>query len=571
MNTDTNYTVHPFHHIPSNKFYNRLLVKPHRTPEIVHDNGLVTPAGESKLCDVGTVYAVSPDSTFKKGDEIEYAKIDRAPGEHLDSVSIDGEEYDVIFENEVWSVNDHPHNRIFAIPVTNYAIGEEQLVIDKHTKNITQKAIIHSCPPQYGLKPGDRIEYRKPEGGMNMEAIVNNQLMHVLFEGDIFLVNDKAAPYRIVIKIDMAAQRLKRTSAEGGLVRSPLFIAMLHNLQYAEVMDIGVEAQKMYPDLKVGDTAIIHHSIESQAYRLIGKKDGAHGTPLYEYRIINCWEEKAREIFGKVFLNKDRKSYRSVKPLNKNIFCEWTFEPLEEISSDNPYLDIMGDLRKYKNLEEFKSVLAHKKAAAAEKAKQKISGIKNAMNMVDTMSGEDKVAPLRAELIRIQREETATVQALSKNHLLILTKFTQLEENGTMSPDRYLICTHEELYPINILGRKFIIAHPDFVIASTNKSMNVKITDIRPKKGIIFVRPIIEEATSGLVVPEAAREKPSRGLVAAFNPEERYFLGEEVLFRKHAGLEQEIGGDKYLILKENDVLAQVNTSISESENDGSGV
>lgn len=91
--------------------------------------------------------------------------------------------------------------------------------------------------------------------------------------------------------------------------------------------------------------------------------------------------------------------------------------------------------------------------------------------------------------------------------------------------------------------------------------MNVKIEDIQPKKGILFIHPIEEELGMDLVVPQGAREKPQRGKVVAAHPEDIYKEGQEVLFRKGTGLEQEIGGVKYFILRENDCLAGIATPV----------
>ncbi|MBV8258370.1 MAG: co-chaperone GroES [Actinobacteria bacterium] len=76
-----------------------------------------------------------------------------------------------------------------------------------------------------------------------------------------------------------------------------------------------------------------------------------------------------------------------------------------------------------------------------------------------------------------------------------------------------------------------------------------------------------ETTTSGIVLPDTAKEKPQRGRVLAVGPGSRdengnYIAldleeGDEVVFSKYGGTEIKVGVDEYLILRESDVLAKV--------------
>ncbi len=77
-----------------------------------------------------------------------------------------------------------------------------------------------------------------------------------------------------------------------------------------------------------------------------------------------------------------------------------------------------------------------------------------------------------------------------------------------------------------------------------------------------------EETTAGgIVLPDAAQEKPQRGTVIAVGPGrlldsgERSSLsvdvGDEVLFGKYGGTDIEVDGDEVKILRESDILAKV--------------
>jgi chaperonin GroES len=59
-----------------------------------------------------------------------------------------------------------------------------------------------------------------------------------------------------------------------------------------------------------------------------------------------------------------------------------------------------------------------------------------------------------------------------------------------------------------------------------------------------------EEVTAtGLVLPDTAKERPSRGTVVA--------VGDEVIYSKYGGTEIKVDGEDVLILSEHDILAKV--------------
>ncbi len=96
--------------------------------------------------------------------------------------------------------------------------------------------------------------------------------------------------------------------------------------------------------------------------------------------------------------------------------------------------------------------------------------------------------------------------------------------------------------------------------------------NLKPLGDRVVVEPIEQEemTASGLVLPETAKEKPQRGLIVAAGPGARddqgkrialdVTVGDTVLFAKYAGTEFKVDGKKLLILKENDLLAIVETS-----------
>jgi chaperonin GroES len=90
--------------------------------------------------------------------------------------------------------------------------------------------------------------------------------------------------------------------------------------------------------------------------------------------------------------------------------------------------------------------------------------------------------------------------------------------------------------------------------------------NLRPLNDRIVVEPLEQEeqTSSGIFLPETAKEKPQQGKVIAAGPGVRdedgkrlaldVQVGDTVLFAKYAGTEIKMDGKKYLIMKESDVL-----------------
>ena len=92
---------------------------------------------------------------------------------------------------------------------------------------------------------------------------------------------------------------------------------------------------------------------------------------------------------------------------------------------------------------------------------------------------------------------------------------------------------------------------------------------IRPLDDRVVVEPIeAEEMTAGgIVLPDAAKEKPQRGTVVAVGPGKlldsgdrgklSVAIGDEVIYGKYGGTDIEVDGDDVKILRESDILAKV--------------
>ena len=86
---------------------------------------------------------------------------------------------------------------------------------------------------------------------------------------------------------------------------------------------------------------------------------------------------------------------------------------------------------------------------------------------------------------------------------------------------------------------------------------------IKPLADRVLVLPAQAEVkVGGIIIPDTAKEKPQRGKVVAVGngtKDEEMILkvGDEVLYGKYAGTELENEGEKYLMMRQSDVLAVV--------------
>ena len=85
---------------------------------------------------------------------------------------------------------------------------------------------------------------------------------------------------------------------------------------------------------------------------------------------------------------------------------------------------------------------------------------------------------------------------------------------------------------------------------------------IQPLADRVLVRPVAaeEKTIGGIIIPDSAKEKPLRGEVIAVGngtKDEAMVLnaGDQVLYGKYAGTELEYEGEKFLIMRQSDVLA----------------
>ena len=79
---------------------------------------------------------------------------------------------------------------------------------------------------------------------------------------------------------------------------------------------------------------------------------------------------------------------------------------------------------------------------------------------------------------------------------------------------------------------------------------------------LVEAAPAEEKTSSGLFIPDTAKEKPQRGVVMAIGTGKKdepitVKVGDQVLYGKYACTEITVEGKEYLIMRESDIFAVV--------------
>lgn len=101
-------------------------------------------------------------------------------------------------------------------------------------------------------------------------------------------------------------------------------------------------------------------------------------------------------------------------------------------------------------------------------------------------------------------------------------------------------------------------------------AISLSVSTVKPLGDRVFVKVSASEETTagGILLPDAAQEKPQVGEISAVGPGKRnddgsrqaldISVGDKVLYSKYAGTDIKLGGEEYVLLSEKDILAIVN-------------
>jgi chaperonin GroES len=105
-----------------------------------------------------------------------------------------------------------------------------------------------------------------------------------------------------------------------------------------------------------------------------------------------------------------------------------------------------------------------------------------------------------------------------------------------------------------------------FSVEVGKRCLTLKLDKMAQLKGKILAGKVLvkpneaeEKTTSGIIIPDSAKEKPRQGnviMVGAAKKDEDMEVkkGDQVLYGKYAGQELTIDGDEYLLISQSDIL-----------------
>ena len=118
--------------------------------------------------------------------------------------------------------------------------------------------------------------------------------------------------------------------------------------------------------------------------------------------------------------------------------------------------------------------------------------------------------------------------------------------------------------------RRVLTTSPPFCpFVSETEFEGDQLMNIRPLHDRVILKRMEEETTSsgGIVIPDSAAEKPSRGEIVAAGKGKRLDngeivpldvkVGDTVLFGKYSGTEVKVNGDDLLVMREEDIMGVI--------------
>lgn len=100
-------------------------------------------------------------------------------------------------------------------------------------------------------------------------------------------------------------------------------------------------------------------------------------------------------------------------------------------------------------------------------------------------------------------------------------------------------------------------------------AVSLSVSTVKPLGDRVFVKvsPSEDKTPGGILLPDAAKEKPQVGEIVAVGPGKRsddgsrqepeVKIGDKVLYSKYAGTDIKLGSEEYVLLSEKDILAIV--------------
>lgn len=558
----------PFYHLDGGVTRKILVLPDEDAKDRFDENGILVPTGVGNTVQMGTVVAVCQGSIAKVGDRVAYMPIRPQEANPL-IVVIDGTTYHHIIEQEIWDVNDTPVNKLHVVPYSGKLVTDEGIIEPPSHHGLLQYATVHVAPKNSKFKPGDTVGYRLPQMGGYPTATIDKTTFEIIPERDVMVVNGKVSPKRIIVKIDTVAQRKHQSKDENGILLHPNFIHMQRMLQYARVKEVGEETAAMYPGLAPGDYVAIHHTVEHQSTRIVGVHRSSSGNPIAEYRTINCQNAIDNEIFAKLIVGvvpgrPNEIEIKRIEPYGDLYFFEWGFDmlnPHKETLSDGSVQLIKEefDVSKFRDLERLRIYIDGVKKSAVEQYKVPHSQYVAKLQRLNPEIQEQKNERdfYEGKIEELKRSADALGKKVGYNFPLSCKIVAPKEDGYT-----HVVTTYKELYPIQILGKRYLIGYKHFILGylkSSNNNMS-QLQKFVPFGSRVLVKALEEKQQSEILLPhDMIQEVPEKGTVISVGQGDNNVNmltkpGDTVWFRKGSGVPIKLDGEEYLIFRQNEDL-----------------
>ena len=117
-------------------------------------------------------------------------------------------------------------------------------------------------------------------------------------------------------------------------------------------------------------------------------------------------------------------------------------------------------------------------------------------------------------------------------------------------------------------GQTIVLTHGETLDENGNFTQEELYMKLAPLFDRVVLKQLVAEETtkSGIVLPGQAKEKPQQAEVVAVGPggvvegkevTMQVKVGDKVIFSKYSGTEVEVEDEKYVIVKQNDILAVI--------------
>lgn len=230
---------------------------------------------------------------------------------------------------------------------------------------------------------------------------------------------------------------------------------MRFNLQFGEIIMIGENAAKIFPEAVLGHNLLIHHSVEYKE-RAEGDKNWndwhlIESDQNFEYRLVHA----EKEVLGVWDMNESDIS-KSVIPFKDFIFCHSSYvksefqfingvwQPMVWEKSFDELTEQLDELKA--QIEELNTDSVMKQMDNEENYKQK-GFIKKA---IDSINKE------RADITRKMHQKR-----LVEVNVIFVNQLTNTEYSCLIEPGDKILVDYFTLYPLDIYGTHYVLVRPN--------------------------------------------------------------------------------------------------------------